>query len=181
MSEWQKEMTDRIGKQVEELRGEMTALKLSELTEKLGMKISRSALSDLENGKRKSISLAEFLILAAALEVPPIFLLWPDYPDGLTEFLPGLATRSFEAANWFGGEQVLKINDRNELEVKLHGFPERKVRLSKLRDSLLESALLDLHTDKGDPIDLLIELRQKKADLNRQIADAGGVIKDVEG
>lgn len=181
MSDWQKEMTDRIGKQVEFLRGDMTALKLSELTERLGMKISRSALSDLENGKRKSISLAEVLVLSAALKVPPALLIWPDYPDGLTEFLPGRETPSFQAANWFGGEQVLSHDGLENISVELHGFSTPVVRLSKLRDALLEKALDLFQAGSGDANAIIDMADQQRRDLEKQIKELGGVVKDAEG
>ena len=44
------------------------------------------------------------MVLAAALEVPPVELLFPDLPDGEVEALPGRVTTSWQAVQWFSGE-----------------------------------------------------------------------------
>ena len=178
MAEWQKEMTDRIGRQVQSLRGKNTALWLSERTEKLGMKISRSALSELENGKRKSISLAEFLVLAAALDVSPIALLFPDYPDGEVEFLPGIKTSSFEASNWISGDQLLD-NGLNDGEPQLYGFGFDVVKHSRERFNLLSKALENMLMGQMSPSeDISNFLEERKSELNHKIEKSGGTVND---
>lgn len=108
MSDWQKSMTDAIGREVLRLRGDRSALWLSNRTEELGFKVSRSGISPLETGKRQSISVAEWLILAAALEVPPLQLLFPYYPTGEGEVLPGLNEETYKAGKWFVGDVEYK-------------------------------------------------------------------------
>ena len=61
------------------------------------MKISRSAISELENGKRKSISIAEVFILAAALDVPPVLLV---FPQAWKQLHPKLQTGSVVTKYW---------------------------------------------------------------------------------
>lgn len=176
MANWQKEMTDRIGRQVQTLRGNNTALWLSERTEKLGMKVSRSALSELENGKRKSISLAEFFILAAALDVSPVALLFPEYPDGVVEFLPGIKTSSFEASNWISGDQLLD-NGLTDGEPQLHGFGYDVVKYSRERFNLWSKALEDLLAGWRSPSDdIAAILENMRSELNQKILKSGGTI-----
>lgn len=47
--------------------------------------------------------MTDLLALAAALEVPPLQLLFPDLPFGEVEALPGVVERSVDAALWAGG------------------------------------------------------------------------------
>ncbi len=68
----------------------LTALQLAERTKALGYPITRVAISKIEGNKRAGkLDLAELLTLAAALEIPPALLLFPDYPsDDRAEVLP---------------------------------------------------------------------------------------------
>lgn len=176
MTDWQKEMTDRIGQQVQALRGKRTALWLSDRTEKLGMKISRSALSELENGKRKSISLAEFFVLAAALDVSPVALLFPEYPDGVVEFLPGIETSSFQASNWISGDQLLS-NGLDDGTPELFGFGFDVVKLSRERSDLLSKALESFTSGQASAPDSIAKLlEERKNELNHKIEKTGGTV-----
>ncbi|CAB0663292.1 hypothetical protein FRC0191_01870 [Corynebacterium diphtheriae] len=110
MTDWQMEQVRQIGERVQEIRGGRTLQWIEQRTEELGFKVGRGALSRLENGKRESISVAEWLVLAAALEVPPALLLFPHYPDGLHEYLPNKADRAIMAVEWLRGGATLGKN-----------------------------------------------------------------------
>ncbi|WP_147978996.1 helix-turn-helix domain-containing protein [Streptomyces sp. MS191] len=86
-----------------ELR-EMSAQQLAEACADLGHPIQRSVIANLENGRRGQVSVAEVIVLAVALKVPPIYLI---YPCGLVEDMegaPGLVSDPYEWALWFSGE-----------------------------------------------------------------------------
>lgn len=55
----------------------MSAQDLADETERLGHPIGRSVLANLENGRRPTLSVAELIVLAKALRVPPLLLLFP--------------------------------------------------------------------------------------------------------
>ncbi|AWK74263.1 hypothetical protein CBI38_24625 [Rhodococcus oxybenzonivorans] len=57
------------------------------------------------------MDVAELSVLAAALEVPPVQLMYPDLADGQVEVLPARYVRSVEAARWFAGEAGLPLLD----------------------------------------------------------------------
>lgn len=79
------------------------------------MRVSRPRIAALEGGKRGGdVSVSELLILARALGVPPLGLLYPGVPGELVEALPkakGLSalTTSIAAAQWFSGERPLEV------------------------------------------------------------------------
>ncbi|MCS4535419.1 helix-turn-helix transcriptional regulator [Corynebacterium sp. HS2168-gen11] len=111
MSTWQEKTVANIGKKVQQARGDRSLQWVEQRTEQLGFKVGRGALSRLENGKRESISVAEWLTLAAALELPPSLLLFPQYPYGDTEYLPEKNDSAYNAAQWVGGNRQFQ-NDK---------------------------------------------------------------------
>jgi transcriptional regulator with XRE-family HTH domain len=79
------------------------------------MPIPRSTLADLENGRRASISVAEWLAIAAALDVPPVMLLCPVGTAETAEVLPGAEAPAFRAAQWVAGEAPLRHPGRADV------------------------------------------------------------------
>jgi hypothetical protein len=101
---WAEEQAETIGTAVRQLRGDRSGQWLSDETARTGHRVPRTTISELENGKRKAVSTAELCLLAWALKVPPIRLLYPNLPDGPVEIIPGRTVPSVVAATWFSGE-----------------------------------------------------------------------------
>lgn len=97
-------MTSRIGATISKLRGERPVQWLADTTKALGHPVSRTTLWELESGKRKSIAVAELLIIADALDIPPLMLVFPELPDGVVRALPNTPMTSFDAVRWVSGE-----------------------------------------------------------------------------
>lgn len=107
--EWRKTWTDTIAKRVKEIRAEksMTGDGLSARTKELGYEIPRSTLANIEIGRKSSVGVHEVAILAAALDVPPVALMF-DYATGESvEVLPGVERSGIEAVEWFAGNWPL--------------------------------------------------------------------------
>lgn len=102
---WENRHVAQIGAAVQRRRKalKLSAQQLSALTDQLGLKLTRQSITDMENGRRRYVTTAELAILAVALKIPPILLLFPGFPDGLVEVVPGTETRSEDAASWFSG------------------------------------------------------------------------------
>ncbi len=90
-------------------RPKMSGRQLADRTAELGMPIPRSVLANLESGRRETVSVAEVLVLAAALNVSPVELMCPVGFDKRAEMLPGRTTDPREAVRWFTGEMKLDI------------------------------------------------------------------------
>lgn len=84
----------------------MSARALAERCEELGSPLQRSSLANLETGRRESIAIHEVAVLAAAIGVPPIRLLF-DIEGDSVEALPGLPTLPWSALKWWSGEEPL--------------------------------------------------------------------------
>lgn len=82
----------------------MSAQQLADRCAELGLPIRRSVLANLESGRRETLSVAELLVLAKALEVAPILLLFPLGYQETIEVVPGEEVPVPDAAMWFTGE-----------------------------------------------------------------------------
>jgi hypothetical protein len=69
--------------------------------------MKRSVLANFEGGRRPALSVAELIVLARILEVPPVQLLFPIGRQTESRALPGDPVDTWEALKWFTGEQAL--------------------------------------------------------------------------
>jgi hypothetical protein len=110
---WQKDLAGRIGHAVQVRRQElkMTAAALDKRTAELGYPVSRVAIGKIENNHRAGkLDLAELLVIAAALDIAPLELLYPGAPDQqdqLVQILPGRPTPTLDARDRFIGDRGL--------------------------------------------------------------------------
>lgn len=104
---WASALVKRVGLAVKAARHGRSAAWLSDRTEELGYRISPTVIAKLDSGHRGTVlGVAELLILAAALDVPPLALLFPDLPAGRVEMLPGQDMSSMAAFLWVCGLEV---------------------------------------------------------------------------
>ncbi|TYQ10814.1 UNVERIFIED_ORG: helix-turn-helix protein [Gordonia westfalica J30] len=107
---WQTERSGVVGAAINRRRRDagLTALELAKRTRELGYPISRVAISKIESNSRAGkLDVAEVSVIAAALGVPPVELLYPNLPDGEADVLPLVTTRSIVAAQWLAGEVMI--------------------------------------------------------------------------
>ncbi|WP_282703210.1 helix-turn-helix transcriptional regulator [Streptomyces sp. CC219B] len=81
----------------------LSAQQLSDRCAELGAPIPRTVLSNFENGKRQNITVAEVLVLARALGVPPGVLIFPVGHVAEFEVLPGAWQEPLAALDWLSG------------------------------------------------------------------------------
>lgn len=106
----------------------MSAQQLADACEKLGAPVPRTVISNLENGRRGSVTVADVMVLAAALGVPPAALVFPvGYVDEV-EHLPGQAAPPLVAADWWHGEPapasspLALLRRHRELEARIRSL-----------------------------------------------------------
>jgi transcriptional regulator with XRE-family HTH domain len=92
---WAPELTSRIAAEIKALRGERSGQWLSDETAAIGHRVSRSTISEIETGKRQTISIDAVIVLAAALKVSVADLLYPGLDD--VEMLPDRVVRRGQA------------------------------------------------------------------------------------
>ncbi len=104
---WELGLAGRVGTAVQARRKQLklTAQQLAERTKNLGYPISRVAISKIEGNMRAGkCDIAELVVLAEALNLPPLRLLFPGEPDQNIEELPGRRASTLDAIIRFVGD-----------------------------------------------------------------------------
>ncbi|WP_435594809.1 helix-turn-helix domain-containing protein [Tsukamurella tyrosinosolvens] len=176
---WELEHARRIGEEVKRRRGsEQSAQRLADRVTKLGVKMTRNSITDLENGRRRYVSTAELIALAVALNTSPAALLFSDrLVDGEVEVIPGVRATAIQALRWFCGETPLVLDsDDPEYDATPAVLQHRKDYwpINIARD--LDQARSQLKTAKSSPelvpesvADRALETVTKRADEARRI------------
>ncbi len=105
--EWPASVSQTIAREVRRHRTErgISAQQLADECARLGHPaLQRTVISNIENGRRRDVSVADVLVLAAALEVAPAALIFPAGYVAEVEYLPGQSAAPLEATDWFGGQ-----------------------------------------------------------------------------
>jgi hypothetical protein len=82
----------------------MSAQELADRCVALGFDVPRNTITNLETGRKQTITVQEVAVLARALRCPPVSLLY-DLSSSNTEVLPRLQTSGFHASEWFAGRE----------------------------------------------------------------------------
>lgn len=85
----------------------LSAAQLSARCGLIGMPIQRSVLANLESGRRTTVTVAEVLVLARALNVPPGALIFPAGYEQMVETLPGAWAEPGFSVEWLSGRSFL--------------------------------------------------------------------------
>ncbi|MGW6526614.1 helix-turn-helix domain-containing protein [Streptomyces venezuelae] len=108
-SDWSPHFTTRVAEQMRQARKAacLTVAESAEACAALGLTIPKTTITNLETGRRSSIDLAEFLVLAEVYKIPPISLLFPLGTDATVDVLPGREVPTWDVVSWFTGETSL--------------------------------------------------------------------------
>lgn len=162
-NDWPGRLTQVVADQVRRYRvaRKLSAQALSDRCAALGMEIPRPVLANLENGRRPTVSVAELLVLAAALDVPPVVLVVPLGNRPNVEILPGRELDTWDAALWISGEVRVPEDAADTGAEWLDLADERSiVPLYHQHDRLLEElesiseGRIRLEDDAGNAIDV---------------------------
>lgn len=136
-------VAERVGQAVAEAREgiggrRMTAQALANRCAELGHPLDRSVIAKLEKGFRQSVTVADLLVLAAALDVPPVALLFAlDQPE--TELLPGEMRQTWPAIQWFAAEGPYPAADPRERDERWE--PPVAIGLFREHEAFVDSCL----------------------------------------
>lgn len=103
---WPAELTRATGRAIRHYRRErhMSAEQLAEAVSALGLRYTRTQVTNLESGRRDSVTAGEVFAFAAALDVAAALLLLPLGSDEPVEVVPGHSTDAWTAYRWLLGE-----------------------------------------------------------------------------
>lgn len=110
---WEPRLTAHIADQIRHWRTRRgwSAQDVANRCRDAGHLVSRATLTNLENGRRTSITVSELLAVANALGVPPVLLVCPFGQDDDVELLPGQAAPVDLAALWLCGTPAPATSD----------------------------------------------------------------------
>lgn len=169
---WGELHASRVAMEVRRLRGGRSVQWLAERTAELGHPMNRNALTDLENGRRRYVTTAELVVLAAALDTAPATLLFSGPYNAENEVLDGTTATEFEAVQWFSGlsDAPDGIGDPEEYaeNTSLLGLARRIADLQQQQIALMRLAEGGQWTGGGKAI---AELQQQIDDLARETGD----------
>lgn len=118
---WRDSTAQRIGRAVQERRKarSMSVSELAERTRELGYPIHRVTLGKIESNNREGkFDVVELIVLAVALDIEPLHLLFPDLLHGPVEMLPGKSVNTEDAILGFVGHPD-RTNARDETSLAL--------------------------------------------------------------
>lgn len=108
---WSARLTATAAAEINRLRGKRSAQWLADATRDLGHEVTRSVIADMESGRRKILPVADLLVIAAALNVPPMSLLFPPTAETV-EVLPGRDVNPWLAHDWVHGADFDPLGNR---------------------------------------------------------------------
>lgn len=167
--EWSRALVGGIAEAVRfhRKRRRMSAQQLADECERLGYPMPRSVLTNLENGRRETVSIAELLVLSAALRVPPVLLLFPLGRVAATEALPDMRTSTWGAVQWVMGDRELPNVDTDIS----HG--DETIRIFQLHRSQVATAMLYLQAarkpERVKPLDYPTDAHWTSPQENQQM------------
>ncbi|NBE51176.1 helix-turn-helix domain-containing protein [Streptomyces boluensis] len=128
--QWSAAFTGRIAQRLRHSR-KAAGLTMAEVAQGCAARglpeLTEHSLKNLESGRKASISVADVVVLADVMDVPPVTLLFPLGSSATVEVLPGRELSTWDAVAWFTGESpldepALEGSSRNVLDLfRQHG------------------------------------------------------------
>lgn len=113
--EWAQALAVQVGRNVRRLREaperRWSAEDLAKRTAALGYEIKRPVISNLENGRRGSVTLTDLVVLAQAFGTSPMLLILPLGEEESVDLAPGRSYATSEAFDWWAGRRPLPDAD----------------------------------------------------------------------
>lgn len=131
----------------------MSAQVLADRCAHLGHPLARSVIAKLEKGHRQSVTVADVLVLARALGVPPLVLMLPIGAEETTELLPDQKVPTWASARWITGEGRFPADDPPWDD------PERGTQ--ERRDGPSGLALIVIHREHDGLVERLLSLTHR--------------------
>ncbi|MBC3989629.1 helix-turn-helix transcriptional regulator [Streptomyces sp. AC563] len=107
--EWVDQVMATVAAEVRRRRKELgwSAQVLADRCEEIGHPIPRNVIANMESGRRSNLPLVDVMVLAEALNTPPICLVYPvGYVDDVQRLPLQDPTSPLDALRWFTGEET---------------------------------------------------------------------------
>ncbi|MCQ4084002.1 helix-turn-helix transcriptional regulator [Streptomyces sp. RB6PN25] len=110
LDQWPAAFTARVAREMREARraAGLTMADVAQGCVDRGFESTEQTIKNLETGRRTSLTLAEFFVLADVLTIPPVCLLFPLGRAATVEVLPNREVSTWNALAWFTGETPME-------------------------------------------------------------------------
>ncbi|WP_438293336.1 helix-turn-helix domain-containing protein [Streptomyces sp. HUAS TT7] len=133
--EWADQVMATVAGEVRRRRKELrwSAQDLADKCEEIGHPIPRNVIANMESGRRSNLPLVDVMVLAQALNTPPICLIYPvGYIDDVQRLPLQHPTATLDALSWFTGENTTLGADNDMLRYfRAHQAAEERLKTAR--------------------------------------------------
>lgn len=188
--QWAHALAVQVGRNVRRLREaperRWSAQDLAERTAALGYEIKRPVISNLENGRRGSVTLTDLMVLAQAFGTSPMLLILPLGTEESVDLAPGRPYRTAEAFDWWAGRRPLPGSDwapywsSEGSRLLFYFFHSEHVANILELEAELERVAAGGRTDLAERIEIeLAQERQALANAREYLTSKGWVLPEL--
>ncbi|MEV0846443.1 helix-turn-helix transcriptional regulator [Streptomyces sp. NPDC049954] len=153
-----------------------SAQDLADKCEEIGHPIPRNVIANMESGRRSNLPLVDVIVLAEALNTPPICLVYPvGYVDDVQRLPLQPPTTSMHALRWFTGEET----DLGADDDMLRYFRAHHAAEEQLRKALLDEDYARYHAETAPNADRKAEALRSQARAAEAADDAASRLRRV--
>lgn len=179
--DWSEKLAATVATEISRLRKakkpKWSIKRLADETARLGYPIGQSVLSNIEYGRRGArLDVAELLVLAAALDVPPARLLWPNYPDGIVEYLPDWPATAEHAALVFTGRLNADFSEDADVPIggQLREVDELVEERLRLNEALYAFSMGSARSGDFDAFQHEVRrISERREEINKRLNELG--------
>ncbi|MFE9402203.1 helix-turn-helix domain-containing protein [Streptomyces sp. NPDC006530] len=168
--EWADQVMATVAAEVRRRRKELgwSAQDLADKCEEIGHPIPRNVIANMESGRRSTLPLVDVMVLAEALNTPPICLIYPvGYIDDVQRLPLQHSTSTLDALSWFTGENV-KLGADNDM---LRYFRAHQAAEEQLRNARRDEDYARYHAETAPNTDRKAEALRAQASA-AEVAEA---------
>jgi transcriptional regulator with XRE-family HTH domain len=133
--EWVDQVMATVAAEVRRRRRELgwSAQDLADKCAEIGHPIPRNVIANMESGRRSNLPLVDVMVLAEALNTPPICLIYPvGYVDEVQRLPLQDSTPPLSALSWFTGEETdLGVDDDMLRYFRAHQAAEQQLQSAR--------------------------------------------------
>lgn len=169
--EWADQVMATVAAEVRRRRKELrwSAQDLADKCEEIGHPIPRNVIANMESGRRSSLPLVDVMVLAEALNTPPICLIYPvGYVDDVQRLPLRHPTSTLDALSWFTGEGA-ELGADNDM---LRYFRAHRAAEEQLRNARRDEEYARYHAETAPNADRKAEALRAQARAAEAAEDA---------
>ncbi|MEU5738570.1 helix-turn-helix transcriptional regulator [Streptomyces tendae] len=176
--EWVDQVMATVAAEVRRRRKELgwSAQDLADRCEEIGHPIPRNVIANMESGRRSNLPLVDVMVLAEALNTPPICLVYPvGYVDDVQRLPLQDSTSPLDALHWFTGEET----DLGADDDMLRYFRAHHAAQERLRNARRDEEYARYHAKTAPNADRKAEALRSQARAAEAAAEAESRLRKV--